>query len=50
MEEVAFPEEPITFFMLRRCDKIGILTDFGYSDIIDDSYEADNAKCTFKLI
>lgn len=43
-------EEPTTFFMTLRDDKIGILTPFGYSDIIYDRYEADNTKCTFRLI
>lgn len=42
--------EPTIFFMTRRGDKIGILTDFGYSDIAYDSYEVDNTKCSFRLI
>lgn len=49
-DELITEEEPTTFFMIRRGDKIGILTDFGYSDIIYDSYEVDNSKCSFKLI
>ena len=42
--------EPTTFFMTHIDDKIGILTPFGYSDIIYDRYEVDNAECTFRLI
>ncbi len=49
-DELITEDAPTTFFMTRRGDKIGILTDFGYSDIIYDSYEADNTKCTFRLI
>lgn len=45
------PEEiPSLFFMTRIRDKIGILTDFGYSKIIYDTYECDNSKCYFRLI
>ncbi len=36
--------------MTQRDDKVGILTDSGYSDIVYDSYEVDNTKCTFRLI
>lgn len=49
-DELITEEEPTTFFMTQRDDKIGILTPFGYSDIIYDRYEANNAKCTFRLI
>lgn len=49
-DELITEGEPTTFFMIRRGDKIGILTDFGYSDIIYDSYETDNTKCAFRLI
>lgn len=49
-DELITEEEPTTFFMTQSDDKIGILTPFGYSDIIYDQYEADNAKCTFRLI
>lgn len=49
-DELITEDAPTTFFMTRRGDKIGILTDFGYSDIIYDSYEAHNTKCTFQLI
>ena len=49
-DELMTEDAPTTFFMTRRGDRIGILTDFGYSDIIYDSYEADNSKCTFRLI
>lgn len=45
------PEEmPSLFFMTRIRDKIGVLTDFGYSKIIYDTYECDNSKCSFRLI
>ena len=49
-DELMTEDAPTTFFMTRRGNKIGILTDFGFSDIIYDSYEADNTKCTFQLI
>lgn len=49
-DELMTEEQPTTFFITRRGDKIGILTDFGYSDIIYDSYEVDNDKCAFRLI
>lgn len=49
-DELMTEDEPTTFFMIRREDKIGILTDFGYSDIIYDAYEVDNSNCTFRLI
>ena len=45
------PEEmPSLFFMTRVGNKIGILTAFGYSEIIYDRYEANNEDCTFRLI
>lgn len=49
-DELMTKEEPTTFFITRKGDKIGILTDFGYSDIIYDSYEANDTKCSFRLI
>ena len=49
-DELITEESPTIFFMTRNGDRIGILTDFGYSDIIYDSYETDNAKCSFRLI
>lgn len=49
-DELMTDDEPLTFFVIRREDKIGILTRFGYSDIAFDSYEADSTKCTFRLI
>lgn len=49
-DELITEDEPTTFFMTQRDDKIGILTPFGYSDIIYDRYETNNAKCTFRLI
>lgn len=45
------PDElPSLFFTTRIGDKVGILTDFGYSKIIYDTYECDNSKCSFRLI
>jgi len=41
--------EPTTFFMTRIGDKIGILSDFGYSQIIYDRYETDDTDCKFRL-
>lgn len=49
-DELITEEEPTLFFVTQRDDKIGILTDSGYSDIVYDSYEVDNTKCTFRLI
>lgn len=49
-DELTTQDHPTTFFMTQRNSKIGILTPFGYSDIIYDRYETDNAKCTFRLI
>lgn len=49
-DELITEDEPTLFFMTQRDGKIGVLTAFGYSDIIYDSYEADNTKCTFRLI
>ena len=49
-DELTTEDHPTTFFMTQRNSKIGILTPFGYSDIIYDRYETDNAKCTFRLI
>lgn len=49
-DELTTEDHPTTFFMTQRNGKIGILTPFGYSDIIYDRYETDNAKCTFRLI
>lgn len=41
---------PTSFYMTRLGDKIGILTDHGYSKIIYDRYETDDTNCTFRLI
>lgn len=49
-DELMTEDAPTTFFMTGRGDKIGILTDFGYSDIVYDSYETNNDKCAFRLI
>ena len=49
-DELITEDEPTLFFMTQRDGKIGVLTAFGYSDIIYDFYEADNTKCTFRLI
>ncbi len=45
------PEElPSLFFMTRIGNKVGILTDCGYSPIIYDTYETDSKNCSFRLI
>lgn len=49
-DELTTEGHPTTFFVTQKDGKIGILTPYGYSDIIYDSYEADSAKCTFRLI
>lgn len=49
-DELMAEDETTTFFMTRRGDKIGILTNFGYSDIIFDRYETDNTTYAFRLI
>lgn len=49
-DELMTEEQPTTFFITRRGDKIGILTDFGYSAIDYDTFEADDSKCSFRLI
>lgn len=41
---------PTLFFMTQLGDKIGILTYFGYSDMIYDTYECNSEKMTFGLI
>ena len=41
---------PTLFFMTRLRDKIGILTDHGYSKISYDRYETDDTDCSFRLI
>lgn len=43
-------EMPSLFFMLRRENKVGVLTDNGYSQIIYDSYDANSKDCSFRLI
>lgn len=43
-DELITDELSMTIFMTQRDGKIGILTDFGYSDIIYEAYEADDAK------
>ena len=42
--------EPTLFFMTRIGDKIGILTDWGYSKIIYDQYETNDTGRSFRLI
>lgn len=49
-DELMTEEAPISIFMTRIENKVGILTDFGYSDIIYDTYETDDDKMTFRLI
>lgn len=41
---------PSLFFMLRIGNKVGILTDYGYSNIIYDTYETNSRDCSFRLI
>ncbi len=42
--ELITEEEPTLFFMTQRDDKVGILTDSGYSDIVYDSYRSGQYK------
>ncbi len=49
-DQLMTEEEPMLCFMTRKGDKVGILTDFGYSPIIFDSYETDDNKGIFRLI
>lgn len=49
-DQLMTEEEPTTFFMTRVGDKIGILTDWGYSDIVYDTYETNADKFSFRLI
>lgn len=43
-------EMPSLFFMLRIENKVGVLTDYGFSKIIYDSYKTDSRNCSFRLI
>ena len=43
-------EMPSLFFMLQVGNKVGVLTDFGYSKIIYDTYETNSEECSFRLI
>ncbi|WP_289876363.1 hypothetical protein, partial [Bacteroides caecimuris] len=43
-------EMPSLFFMLQAGNKVGVLTDFGYSKIIYDRYETNSEECSFRLI
>lgn len=49
-DELMTEEIPIPIYMIRIDNKVGILTDYGYSDIIYDTYKTDDNKMTFKLI
>ena len=49
-DELMTEESPTIFFMTRVGKKFGILTDFGYSEIIYDSYETDDEEYSFRLI
>lgn len=49
-DELVTEEEPVVFFMTCKGDKIGILTDFGYSDIAYDTYQTDDEHYKFRLI
>lgn len=45
------PEEmPSLFFMIQVGNKVGILTDYGYSNISYDTYETNSRDCSFRLI
>lgn len=43
-------EMPSLLFMLRIGNKVGVLTDYGYSPIIYDTYDTDSRNCSFRLI
>ena len=43
-------EMPSLFFMLQVGNKVGVLTDFGYSKVIYDTYETNSKECSFRLI
>ena len=45
------PEEmPSLFFMIQVGNKVGVLTDYGYSNISYDTYETNSHDCSFRLI
>ena len=45
------PEEmPSLFFMIQVGNKVGVLTDYGYSNISYDTYETNSRDCSFRLI
>lgn len=43
-------EMPSLFFMVRAGNKVGVLTDCGYSETIYDKYETNSRDCSFRLI
>ncbi len=50
-EDELFTEcAPTIFWMVRKGDKVGILSQSGYSEIIYDTYETNDEECTFRLI
>ena len=48
-DELMADEAPMTFFMLTKGDKIGIMNDFGITDIEYDYYETDDENFLIKL-
>ncbi len=49
-DQLITDDAPTLFFMTRLGDKIGIMTDHGYSRISYDRYETDDTDCSFRLI
>lgn len=49
-DELLTDEDSTIFFMTRKGNKVGILTPFGYSDIVYDSYVDDPEDYSFRLI
>ncbi|MCH5218400.1 MAG: hypothetical protein J1F07_07625 [Muribaculaceae bacterium] len=48
-DELLADEAPITFFMLTKGDRIGIMNDFGITEIDYDYYETDDENFLIKL-
>ena len=48
-DELCAEEAPITFFMLIKGDKVGVINDFGKTEIEYDYYEIDNENSLIKL-
>jgi hypothetical protein len=49
-DELMEPCASHPFWMIRSGEKVGILTPFGCTDIIYDTYQVDGEECTIKLI